>query len=144
MIKENNIAIYVRVGNKDEMSAKNQLDFIKDYLTKLNIKTEKIYVDDGYTGTNFDRPAFKKMTEDIKNKVIDTIYVQDLSRLGRNRKELIDFSKNILDKYDSKLILINDEVDFKSIITIMDACEELRKQDLKDRKMKVQIFRENR
>jgi site-specific DNA recombinase len=144
MIKENNIAIYVRVGNKDEMSAKNQLDFIKDYLTKLNIKTEKIYVDDGYTGTNFDRPAFKKMTEDIKNKVIDTIYVQDLSRLGRNRKELIDFSKNILDKYDSKLILINDEVDFKSIITIMDACEELRKQDLKDRKMKVQMFRENR
>ena len=144
MIKENNIAIYVRVGNKDEMSAKNQLDFIKDYLTKLNIKTEKIYVDDGYTGTNFDRPAFKRMTEDIKNKVIDTIYVQDLSRLGRNRKELIDFSKNILDKYDSKLILINDEVDFKSIITIMDACEELRKQDLKDRKMKVQMFRENR
>ena len=144
MIKENNIAIYVRVGNKDEMSAKNQLDFIKDYLTKLNIKTEKIYVDDGYTGTNFDRPAFKKMTEDIKNKVIDTIYVQDLSRLGRNRKELIDFSKNILDKYDSKLILINDEVDFKSIITIMDACEELRKQDLKDRKMKVQMFKENR
>ena len=144
MIKENNIAIYVRVGNKDEMSAKNQLDFIKDYLTKLNIKTEKIYVDDGYTGTNFDRPAFKKMTEDIKNKVIDTIYVQDLSRLGRNRKELIDFSKNILDKYDSKLILINDEVDFKSIITIMDACEELRKQDLKDIKMKVQMFRENR
>ena len=144
MIKENNIAIYVRVGNKDEMSAKNQLNFIKDYLTKLNIKTEKIYVDDGYTGTNFDRPAFKKMTEDIKNKVIDTIYVQDLSRLGRNRKELIDFSKNILDKYDSKLILINDEVDFKSIITIMDACEELRKQDLKDRKMKVQMFRENR
>ena len=144
MIKENNIAIYVRVGNKDEMSAKNQLDFIKDYLTKLNIKTEKIYVDDGYTGTNFDRPAFKKMTEDIKNKVIDTIYVQDLSRLGRNRKELIDFSKNILDKYDSKLILINDEVNFKSIITIMDACEELRKQDLKDRKMKVQMFRKNR
>ena len=37
------------------------------------------------------------MTEDIKNKVIDTIYVQYLSRLSRNRKELIDFSKNILD-----------------------------------------------
>ena len=61
-----------------------------------------------------------KKTEDIKNKVIDTIYVQDLSRLGRNRKELIDFSKNILDKYDSKLILVNDEVDFKNITAIME------------------------
>ena len=144
MIKEKNIAIYVRVGNKDEMSAQVQLDFIKDYLTKSNFKAKKIYIDDGFKGNTLYNPSFKRMTEDIKSKVIDTIYVQDLSRLGRNRKELIDFSKNILDKYNSKLILINDEVDFKNITTIMDVCEEMRKKDLKDRRMKERKYRESR
>lgn len=144
MIKEKNIAIYVRVGNKDEMSAQVQLDFIKDYLAKSNIKATKIYIDDGFKENTLYNPSFKRMTEDIKNKVIDTIYVQDLSRLGRNRKELIDFSKNILDKYNSKLILVNDEVDFKNITTIMDVCEEMRKKDLKDRRMKERKYRESR
>lgn len=144
MIKENNIAIYVRVGNEDEISEKGQLDFIKDYLEKLNVKAKKIYIDTGFKGNTLYSPSFKRMTEDIKNKIIDTIYIQDLSRLGRNRKELIDFSKNILDKYDSKIILINEKVDFKTLITIMDACEEMRKQDLKDRRMKERKYRESR
>lgn len=77
MIKEKNIAIYVRVGNKDEMSAQVQLDFIKDYLAKSNIKAKKIYIDDGFKGNTLYNPSFKRMTEDIKNKVIDTLYVQD-------------------------------------------------------------------
>lgn len=144
MIKENNIAIYVRVGNEDEISEKGQIDFIKDYLEKLNVKAKKIYIDAGFKGNTLYNPSFKRMTEDIKNKIIDTIYIQDLSRLGRNRKELIDFSKNILDKYDSKIILINEKVDFKTLITIMDACEEMRKQDLKDRRMKERKYRESR
>ncbi len=97
-----------------------------------------------FKGNTLYNPSFKRMTEDIKNKIIDTIYIQDLSRLGRNRKELIDFSKNILDKYDSKIILINEKVDFKTLITIMDACEEMRKQDLKDRRMKERKYRESR
>ncbi len=49
------------------------------------------YVDDGYTGTNFDRPEFQRMLEDIKNKKIDVIIIKDLSRFGRNYIETGNF-----------------------------------------------------
>ena len=60
MIKEKNIAIYVRVGNEDEISVRTQLDFIKDYLTKSNFKAKKIFIDDRFKGNTLYNPSFKK------------------------------------------------------------------------------------
>lgn len=73
------------IGNKrDSDSITNQrelaLAFIKD---RADICLHEIRVDDGYTGSNFDRPAFVKMMDDVRAGVVDCIIVKDLSRFGR-------------------------------------------------------------
>lgn len=83
-------AIYLRLskedGDKPESdSIQNQRDLIRGFLEKHpEIISVKEFVDDGYTGTNFDRPAFSKMMGEIERGKIDCIIVKDLSRLGRN------------------------------------------------------------
>lgn len=70
-------------------SIENQKEYIEDYLqSKPEIKIVDFYVDDGYSGVNFDRPDFQRMLQDIKNKKIDCVIVKDLSRLGRNYIEV--------------------------------------------------------
>ena len=88
----NNAGIYIRLSQMDDYmkerfeseSVENQRVILTDYATEHNFNVVKEYVDDGYSGTNFNRPAFKEMLEDLKNKVIDTVIVKDLSRLGRD------------------------------------------------------------
>lgn len=92
----NKIAIYLRLslsdgdlkkGSKDESnSIENQRLLLHSYIEKQNDLSGEIveYVDDGYTGTNFNRPAFQKMIIDLKQGEIKTIVVKDLSRLGRD------------------------------------------------------------
>lgn len=81
-------AIYVRLSKEDgdvSTSAKaesnsisNQKDFIRNFLAdKKDIRIVKEYVDDGYSGSNFDRPSFQTMMEDIKRGVIDCVVVKD-------------------------------------------------------------------
>ena len=72
--------------NKDESnSIDNQRSLLVSFITdREDMSDEYIeYVDDGYSGTNFDRPAFKKMIEDAKAGKIDTVIVKDFSRFGR-------------------------------------------------------------
>ena len=69
------------------------------------------YVDNGYSGTNFDRPELKRMLKDISNKKVDIVIVKDLSRLGRNYIEVGELLDSILPLYDVKLISINDNID---------------------------------
>lgn len=92
------IAIYLRLsladgdlkkGSKDESnSIENQRMLLHDYIGKQEDLFGEIveYVDDGYTGTNFNRPAFQKMIVDLKQGDIKVIMVKDLSRLGRDYK----------------------------------------------------------
>lgn len=96
-------AIYVRLSKEDgdiSSSAKlesnsisNQkaliLDFLKD---KKDIEVVSVRVDDGYSGSNFERPAFQAMLEDIRRGIVDCVVVKDLSRFGR---EYIDSGKYI-------------------------------------------------
>ena len=73
-------------GDKAESdSIQNQRELIKDFLSKHpEITTAKEFVDDGFSGTTFDRPGFKRMMTEIEKGRIDCIIVKDLSRLGRN------------------------------------------------------------
>ena len=77
-------------GDKAESnSIGNQRELIRDFAAErpgLHLVEE--YADDGYTGTNFERPGFKRMMEDIKSGKINCIIVKDLSRLGRNYIEM--------------------------------------------------------
>lgn len=88
--KDIRAAAYLRLSIEDGDKAEsnsigNQRELIRDFAAErpgLHLIEE--YADDGYTGTNFERPGFKRMMEDIKSGKINCIIVKDLSRLGRN------------------------------------------------------------
>ena len=100
----------------------NQKSLINNYISKEdNMKIIDYYVDDGYTGTDFNRPAFQEMMNDIKEKRINTIIVKDLSRLGRNHLEVGRYIEDIFPIYNIRIIAINDNVDsFKRPESIQD------------------------
>ena len=87
-----NVGIYIRLSQEDKdkkyesdsESVINQKELLRSYVKNLNFNLVGEYVDDGYSGTDFDRPGFQKMLEDIKNKKINCVIVKDLSRLGRD------------------------------------------------------------
>ena len=84
------VGMYIRLSREDgdkleSTSITNQRDILTRYISeneKLTLIKE--YVDDGYTGTNFDRPGFQNLIEDIENNVIDMVITKDMSRLGRD------------------------------------------------------------
>ena len=89
-----NVGIYIRLSQEDEDKAHkresesesvlNQRSLIMNYLRDNGFILTDEYVDDGYSGTNFDRPAFKRLLEDIENGKINCVITKDLSRLGRD------------------------------------------------------------
>ena len=113
------IAIYLRVSladgdlginEKDESnSIENQRLLILEYLKANNSIAGNVleYVDDGYTGTNFDRPGFIRMIEDAKKGVIKVIVVKDLSRLGRDYIAVGDYIEQIFPMLGIRFIAIN-------------------------------------
>ena len=83
-------ALYCRLSRDDELagesnSIKNQKSILSKYAKDNNFINTHFFVDDGYSGTSFTRPAFMEMMEFAENKQIGTIIVKDHSRLGRNR-----------------------------------------------------------
>lgn len=93
-------------------SIENQKEYIEDYLqSKPEIKIVDFYVDDGYSGVNFDRPDFQRMLQDIKNKKIDCVIVKDLSRLGRNYIEVGKYIERLFPLLGVRFIAINDNFD---------------------------------
>ena len=84
------VAKYIRLSREDgddreSESVENQRDIIDNYIQRNDDLIEVgEYVDDGFTGTNFDRPGFQRMLKDIENGKIDCIITKDLSRFGRD------------------------------------------------------------
>lgn len=113
---------YLRLSKEDDDIAKsetlqsnsieNQKEYIEDYIhSKPEIKIVDFYVDDGYSGVNFDRPDFQRMLQDIKNKKIDCVIVKDLSRLGRNYIEVGRYIERLFPLLGVRFIAINDNFD---------------------------------
>ncbi|HIT91056.1 MAG TPA: recombinase family protein [Candidatus Merdenecus merdavium] len=100
-------------GDKEESnSIRNQRDLISDFVAQhSDIKIVDEYVDDGYSGANFERPAFQKMIEDIKKQKINCIIVKDLSRLGRNYIETGKYLEKIFPFLGVRFISITDNYD---------------------------------
>lgn len=94
MQKEWKVAVYIRLsvqdGDKAESnSVANQKELLNMFLNqKEELNIYDYYIDDGFSGTTFERPEFKRMMEDIKKGVVNTIIVKDLSRFGRNYIEM--------------------------------------------------------
>ena len=85
------VGIYIRLSEADlknyeseSESIINQRNLLMSYVEKNKFTFIDEYVDDGYTGTNFERPGFFKLLEDIENGKINTVITKDLSRLGRD------------------------------------------------------------
>lgn len=81
--------MYIRLsredGDKQESeSIGNQRKILQRYVKENNLCLVKEYVDDGISGTTFDRPSFNELLQDIENKTIDMVITKDLSRLGRD------------------------------------------------------------
>ncbi len=119
------IAIYLRLsladvdlgadGKEESNSIENQRLMIRNYLKAHEeiIGDVVEYKDDGYTGLNFDRPAFRQMIEDARNGIIGTIIVKDLSRFGRDYIGVGDYMEQILPSLGVRLIAINSRYDSK-------------------------------
>jgi len=73
------------------------------------------YTDDGYTGTNFDRPAFKRLMEAVKSGLIDTVIVKDLSRFGRDYIEVGRYLEEVFPFFGVRFIAVNNRYDSKSL-----------------------------
>jgi len=115
-------AIYLRLSQEDgdiSVSDKNesnsistQRDLIHAYLQKQpDIMYVTEFCDDGYTGTNFDRPGFEKMMTAVREKKVDCIVVKDLSRFGRDYIESGKYIQKIFPMLGIRFIAINDGYD---------------------------------
>lgn len=110
-------AVYLRLSRSDgdqqeSNSIKNQRALLNDYLGK-HPELHKVdeYVDDGYSGTNFERPDFKRMMQDIEKRKVNCIIVKDLSRFGRNYIETGRYLERIFPFMGVRFIAINDHYD---------------------------------
>lgn len=110
-------AAYIRVANKDDDAIEIQKQTIDTYASNHNIKIDFYYIDNGYSGTNLDRPQLKQLIRDVTTgKVIDKIIFKDISRLGRDTKTLFEIV-DIFSKRKVKLIsLIEDELIMSDLI----------------------------
>jgi DNA invertase Pin-like site-specific DNA recombinase len=115
-------AIYVRLskedgdvadaGKKESNSISNQKSLIRDFLKdKEDIEIVSERVDDGYSGSNFERPQFQLMMDDIKKGIVDCVVVKDLSRFGREYIDSGKYIERIFPALGVRFIAINDHID---------------------------------
>ena len=116
-LNENRItALYCRLSQDDgregeSNSIVNQKALLNDFARKNRFKNLQFFVDDGYSGTNFDRPDFRRMEQMIENGEIGTVIVKDMSRLGRNFLQVGLYTDMLFPDNDVRFIAINDGVD---------------------------------
>ena len=109
-------ALYCRLSHEDSMqgesnSIQNQRKILTEYAQSKGFRNTKFYIDDGFSGTNFNRPGFENMMADMEDGKIATIIVKDLSRLGRNYIETGRYIELTFPEYDVRFIAINDNYD---------------------------------
>jgi DNA invertase Pin-like site-specific DNA recombinase len=111
------VGVYCRLSSDDGDNAEsdsigNQRQIIKDFLKKEeNIVIVDYYADDGYSGTTFNRPEFKRLFNAVTGGDINTIIVKDLSRFGRNYIEVGNYIEQIFPLYNIRFIAVNDNID---------------------------------
>lgn len=111
------VGVYSRISREDGDKAEseslgNQREIIKSFVKKhKDMKIVDYYSDDNFSGTNFNRPEFKRMYEDIKDGKINCVIVKDLSRFGRDYIDVGNYIQKVFPKFGVRFIAINDNVD---------------------------------
>ena len=117
MQKNYKVGLYLRLsrddGNSDSesMSITNQKSMLTDYVNERGWDLEDTYIDDGFSGVDFDRPAFKRMIQDIKGKRINMVITKDLSRLGRSYIKVGEYTDYFFPKHKVRYIAVNENID---------------------------------
>lgn len=113
-------AAYARLSvdkEKNDESIQNQIELLHQYIREHEeYSLVDTYVDDGYTGTDFNRPAFQDMIEDAKKGKVDVLLVKDLSRLGRDYIGVGDYLEQIFPIMGVRVIAINSQYDSNNYI----------------------------
>ena len=110
-------AVYARISMETEQTQQSgtidvQIELIKNYIKDSeDIEVMDVYADSDYSGTNFDRPEFTRMMEDIKHGKINCVIVKDLSRLGRNYVETSNFIERVFPFFHVRFIAVTDDFD---------------------------------
>ena len=117
--KTYNVGIYCRLSNDDErdgesVSIENQKLLLQSYVRQMGWNEVDVYIDDGYTGTNFNRPGVQRLIEDAKAKRINLILVKDLSRFGRNYIEIGQYTDYLFPSIGCRFVALNNGVDTES------------------------------
>ena len=117
------IALYYRLSiadgdlGKDDKEESNSIENQRLLLTAFVEAREDLegeiseYIDDGYSGTNFERPSFIRMMSEIEKRRIDCVVVKDLSRFGRNYIETGKYLERIFPMYEVRFLSVNDNYD---------------------------------
>ena len=117
--KTYNVGIYCRLSNDDErdgesVSIENQKLMLQQYVLERKWNLIDVYIDDGYSGTNFQRPGVQRLIADAKAKKINVIIVKDLSRFGRNYIEFGQYTDYLFPSIGCRFIAVNNGIDTES------------------------------
>lgn len=109
-------AIYCRISREDSgleqsESIVNQRDFLQRYVKEQGWQLYDVYIDDGFTGTSFDRPGFKRLLADIEAKRVNLVITKDLSRLGRDYITTGHYIERYFPEKRVRYIAVNDNID---------------------------------
>ena len=112
-----NVGLYIRLSREDndkiEMSESitNQKSLLTQYVKENSLRLVDIYIDDGYSGTNFDRPEFKRMINDILKGKINMVITKDMSRLGRDYVGTGELIEKFFPSHGVRYIAVTDNID---------------------------------
>lgn len=112
-----NVGLYIRLSREDDdktyesESITNQKSLLLQYAKENNLRVYDIYIDDGFTGTNFDRPEFKRLIKDIELKKINMVITKDMSRLGRDYIGTGELVEKFFPEHNVRYIAVTDNID---------------------------------
>ena len=112
-----NVGLYIRLSREDddktEMSESitNQKSLLLQYVNENNLRVYDIYIDDGYSGTNFDRPDFNRLLKDIELGKINMVITKDMSRLGRDYIGTGNLIEKYFPEHNVRYIAVTDNID---------------------------------
>ncbi len=112
-----NVGIYIRLSREDDdkvmmsESITNQKSLLLQYVKENNLRVYDIYIDDGYSGTNFDRPDFNRLLNDIELGRVNMVITKDMSRLGRDYIGTGNLIEKYFPEHNVRYIAVTDNID---------------------------------
>ena len=118
MVKQRmqHVGMYVRLSKEDlrqgeSLSIENQKAILLKHVVEQEWNLIDIYVDDGYSGGNFERPGFQRLIADVKNGLVNIILVKDMSRFGRDYIEVGRYTDVLFPSWNCRFIALLDDID---------------------------------